>query len=393
VPKSQVGAVPPDYLRRQTLANAERYVTEQLKGYESKVLDAEGQRNVLEYRIFCEIREQAAACRELIQQVARFIAALDALVSLAEAARLNHYVRPRITMDGAIAIDEGRHPVIEKMIAGQRFVPNTIGLDNSANQVLIITGPNMAGKSTVLRQAALIVIMAHMGSFVPAAAATISLTDRIFTRVGALDNLSQGQSTFLVEMQETANILHNATGASLVVIDEIGRGTSTFDGLSIAWAVAEHLHDLGGKGVKTLFATHFHELTDLAAVKPRARNFNIAVKEWNDDIIFLRRLIEGSTNRSYGIQVARLAGIPRPVIARAKQILYDIEQGNFGFESSAVPQTARTEKGPRQLSFFDPPGDMLARTLARLDISGMTPLEALNCLNDLKEKAEKLLRP
>lgn len=385
VPKSQAGAVPAHYLRRQTLANAERYVTEDLKGYEAKVLDAEEQRNIMEYRIFCQIRDQAAACREPIQQAARFIAALDAVTALAEVARRNDYTRPRLVTDGTIAIADGRHPVIEKMIAGQRFVPNTIGMDNAASQVLIITGPNMAGKSTVLRQVALSVIMAHMGSFVPAASAVISLTDRVFTRVGALDNLSQGQSTFLVEMQETANILHNATGSSLVVLDEIGRGTSTFDGLSIAWAVAEYLHDLKATGVKTLFATHYHELTELALTHPRVKNFSIAVKEWNDQIIFLHKLVEGGTNRSYGIQVARLAGVPDPVIQRAKKILFDIE--SEGKATSGQIRSASPPKGPVQLSLFLPAEHEVVAKLKRLDITSLTPLAAINLLDELAHKA------
>jgi len=386
VPKSQAAAVPPHYQRRQTLANAERYVTETLKDFEAKVLDAESQRNILEYNIFCEVRAQAAACRDPIRQAARFIAALDAVTSLAEAARLNHYTRPRITTDGVIVIEEGRHPVIEQMIAGQRFVPNTVSLDNTANQVLVITGPNMAGKSTVLRQVALTVIMAHMGSFVPASSAAISLTDRIFTRVGALDNLSQGQSTFLVEMQETANILHNATGESLVVLDEIGRGTSTFDGLSIAWAVAEYLHDFKSTGVKTLFATHYHELTELALTHPRVKNLSIAVKEWNDRIVFLHRLVEGGTNRSYGIQVARLAGIPAPVIQRAKKILFDIESEGRTAKTGAARAGARAD-GPVQLSLFQAADHEVIAKLKRLDITSLTPLAALNLLDDLVRKA------
>jgi len=278
--------------------------------------------------------------------------------------------------------------VVEKMITGERFVPNSVNLDDQDNQVLIITGPNMAGKSTVLRQVALVVIMAQMGSFVPAAKASLSITDRIFTRVGALDNLSHGQSTFMVEMEETANILNNATEKSLIIMDEIGRGTSTFDGLSIAWAVAEYLHDLNNRGVKTLFATHYHELTDLAQTKPRVKNFNILVKEWNDEIIFLRKLVEGGTNRSYGIQVARLAGIPPGVIGRAKKILYNIEQGEY--DSIGSPCLIREEegitRGPVQLDLFRKPENPVLDKLSKADISRMTPLEALNFLNELQEK-------
>ncbi|MBW1834437.1 MAG: DNA mismatch repair protein MutS, partial [Deltaproteobacteria bacterium] len=325
IPKTHSEIVPANYVRKQTLVNAERYITDELKTYEKKVLDAEERRSALEYEIFNEIREQVIINNKTIQNTAQFLAGLDCLLNLAEIADQNDYNRPQINTDGRIIIEDGRHPVVEKMIAGERFVPNSINIDNDENQIIIITGPNMAGKSTVLRQVALIVLMAQMGSFVPAEKASISVTDRIFTRVGALDNLSSGQSTFMVEMEETANILNNANEQSLVIMDEIGRGTSTFDGLSIAWAVAEYLHDLNQKGVKTLFATHYHELTDLAQKKHRIKNYNIAVKEWNDEIIFLRKLVEGGTNRSYGIQVARLAGLPEHVIKRAKKILYNIE--------------------------------------------------------------------
>jgi DNA mismatch repair protein MutS len=319
------------------------------------------------------------------------LARIDCLANLAEIADQNDYCRPAMTTNGCIMIEDGRHPVVEKMISGERFVPNTIQLDNQKHQVLIITGPNMAGKSTVLRQVALVVLMAQMGSFIPAAKAMISITDRIFTRVGALDNLSHGQSTFMVEMEETANILNNATEKSLVIMDEIGRGTSTFDGLSIAWAVAEYLHDLKNKGVKTLFATHYHELTELAQTKPRVKNYNIAVKEWNDEIIFLRKLVEGGTNRSYGIQVARLAGIPDRVIKRAKKILLDIEQGGYAAGESACLGIVKAEssKGPVQLDLFRKPENPVIEKLNRADISRMTPLEALNLLSELQQQANK----
>jgi len=292
--------------------------------------------------------------------------------------------------EGHILIEDGRHPVVEKMITGERFVPNSIRVDDIENQILVITGPNMAGKSTVLRQVALMVLMAQMGSFIPAAKASINVTDRIFTRVGALDNLSQGQSTFMVEMQETANILHSATRQSLVIMDEIGRGTSTFDGLSIAWAVAEYLHDFKGRGVKTLFATHYHELTELAKKKLRVKNYNIAVKEWNDEIIFLRKLVEGGTNRSYGIQVARLAGIPDQVIRRAKKILYHIENSEDGITGSTVlaVDADNTSQGQVQLSLFRKPNQLVVEKLRELDISKMTPLEAMNYLSELQEKAK-----
>ena len=353
-----------------------------------KVLGAEDQRAALEYRIFCEIRSEVIDNHQHIQAAARFLARIDCLLNLAEVADHNDFHRPEMTSDGCIYIEDGRHPVVEKMITGERFVPNTIKLDDQDNQLLIITGPNMAGKSTVLRQVALAVIMAQMGSFVPAAKASISIIDRIFTRVGALDNLSHGQSTFMVEMEETANILNNATDKSLIIMDEIGRGTSTFDGLSIAWAVAEYLHDLNDRGVKTLFATHYHELTELAQTKPRVKNLNILVKEWNDEIIFLRKLVEGGTNRSYGIQVARLAGIPPAVIGRAKKILYSIEQGEYDSIGSTglCRKEGNVNPGPVQLDLFRKPENPALDSLIKADISKMTPLEALNFLNELQQK-------
>jgi len=384
VPKARAASVPGHYVRKQTLVNAERYITDELKTFESRVLGAEEQRAVLEHRLFQEVCAEAARHHPKIQAVARFLAQLDCLLSLAEVADQNDYCRPEILADGRIHIEEGRHPVVEKMISGERFVPNSIVLDDAENQVLVITGPNMAGKSTVLRQVALLVIMAQMGSFVPARRAAIGMVDRIFTRVGALDNLSQGQSTFMVEMQETANILNNATEKSLVILDEIGRGTSTFDGLSIAWAVAEYLHDLNQKGVKTLFATHYHELTDLADQKPRVQNFNIAVKEWNDEIIFLRKLVPGGTNRSYGIQVARLAGIPPAVIRRAKKILYGIESGEHGAPVT-VASGRGASPGPVQLDLFRKSETQVLERLRTIDLDKLTPLEAMNLLNLLQE--------
>ncbi|MBF0389879.1 MAG: DNA mismatch repair protein MutS [Desulfamplus sp.] len=337
VSKGQAASVPDNYIRKQTLVNAERFITQELKEVESKVLNAEEKRATLEYEIFSKIREEIILKTPSILAMARFLATVDVIFCFAENADLNNYTRPQINDNQIISITDGRHPVVEKLVDGERYVPNSVTLDNYKNQILIITGPNMAGKSTVLRQVALIVLMAHTGSFVPAAEADIAITDRIFTRVGALDNLSQGESTFMVEMEETANILNNATENSLVILDEIGRGTSTFDGLSIAWAVAEYLHDLEGKGVKTLFATHYHELIALEETKPRVKNYNIAVKEFNDNIIFLRRLVEGGTNRSYGIQVARLAGVPEKVVLRAKDILKQIEnRGNQANSDSDI---------------------------------------------------------
>ncbi len=384
VSKARIKSVPDHYVRKQTLVNAERYITDDLKQFEAKVLGAEDKRAQLEYELFCQLREKIIENTELIFSVARFIAQLDCLLCLAMVAEQNDYHRPSFTHDGVIDISDGRHPVVEKVLSGERFVPNSIRLDDETLQILIITGPNMAGKSTILRQTAIIVIMAQMGSFVPAGAAMISMTDRIFTRVGALDNLASGQSTFLVEMQETANILNSATPQSLVIMDEIGRGTSTFDGLSIAWAVADYLHDLNGKGVKTLFATHYHELCELSEHKPRVKNYHIAVKEWNDEIIFLRKLVEGGTNRSYGIQVARLAGIPSAVISQAKKKIFKIEN-----RTQVKAHLMDREGRPVQMSLFRTPGQEVIDELRRIDINRMSPLEALTRLDDLKQKAEE----
>ncbi len=389
VPKTHSQSVPAHYHRKQTLVNAERYITDELKHFEQQVLGAEEKRAALEYEIFSDIRKKIVALNPAIQRVAAFFARLDCLLGLADLAETNGYHRPEFNLEGRLVIESGRHPVVETMIAGERFVPNTLRMDDTDSQVLIITGPNMAGKSTVLRQVAISVILAQLGSFVPAAKADMPVIDRIFTRVGALDNLAAGQSTFMVEMQETAHILNHATPASLVIMDEIGRGTSTFDGMSIAWAVAEYLHDLSGCGVKTLFATHYHELTELAGKKRRVKNFNIAVKEWNDDIIFLRKLVEGGTNRSYGIQVARLAGIPEKVIKRSKTILTRIETANNGVRGLSPDggNGADDAKAPVQIEMFRPPEEILMDELRRLDTSQMTPLEALNTLDTLCRKA------
>ncbi len=313
VSRPNLPSVPSDYQRKQTLVNGERFLTPELKEYEILVLEAEEKRWQLEVELFHEVCRQVAQESPRLQKTAGLLSDLDVLTSLAQTAQENRYQKPFLNESETISLKESRHPVIEKNLPAQRFVPNSIDLDNEEQQMIIITGPNMAGKSTILRQAALICLMAQMGSFVPAEKAEIGLIDQIFTRVGASDDLSSGQSTFMVEMQETAQILHQATERSLVLLDEIGRGTSTFDGLSIAWAVAEFLHDLKGKGVKTLFATHYHELTDLTQTKKKVKNYHVSVKEYNQQIIFLRKLQEGGTSRSYGIQVARLAGIPIPV--------------------------------------------------------------------------------
>ncbi len=388
VSKTHIKSVPAHYVRKQTLVNGERYISEDLKIYESRVLGAEEKRARLEYELFCAVRQSVAKNNRRTGKVADLLSQVDVLLALAELADQNGYTKPLIHEEGSLYLKESRHPVVEKLITSERFISNTVEMDNSSRQILIITGPNMAGKSTLLRQVALLVLMAQIGSFVPAQDAAIGIVDRIFTRVGASDNLAQGQSTFMVEMQESANILNNATEKSLVILDEIGRGTSTFDGLSIAWAVAEYLHDWKGCGIKVIFATHYHELTDLALTKPRVKNYNVAVKEWNEEIIFLRKLVEGSTNRSYGIQVARLAGIPREVLKRAKEILKNIEAGEF--DVAGVPQVGHSTKTPDkassvQLSLFKTPDQTVIDTLKNLDVDTITPLEALNKLHALKE--------
>jgi len=392
VSKAQSNKVPEHYIRKQTLVNAERFITDEMKQVESTILNAQDKRCALEYKIFCSIRDKIILKADLILKLADFIAHIDAFQGLARAASENSYTKPVINKDNQILIEDGRHPVVEKLIQGERYVPNSIEMDDVENQMLLITGPNMAGKSTVLRQVALTVLMAQMGSFVPAKKTSLCIIDRIFTRVGALDNLSSGQSTFMVEMEETANIVNNATSKSLVILDEIGRGTSTFDGMSIAWAVAEYLHDFDNKGVKTLFATHYHEMTKLEKIKPRVKNFNIAVKEFNDNIVFLRRLVRGGTNKSYGIQVARLAGIPDKVINNAKYILSRIEQKNNRDMIKPDPKKTkkkgkkRKDRDANQMELFNNQGQSIKKMLEKIDISSITPLEALNLLNDLKTK-------
>ncbi len=392
VSKAQSLDVPDHYIRKQTLVNAERFITDEMKKVESTILNAQDKRCAMEYNIFCTIRDKVVSKAPSILKMANFIARIDALQGLAKVASENGYTKPVINDQNTLSIKDGRHPVVEKLITGERYVPNSIEMDDVENQILLITGPNMAGKSTVLRQVALTVLMAQMGSFVPAEKASLSIVDRIFTRVGALDNLSSGQSTFMVEMEETANIVNNATHKSLVILDEIGRGTSTYDGMSIAWAVAEYLHDLHNKGVKTLFATHYHELIKLEELKPRVKNFNIAVKEFNDNIVFLRRLVKGGTNKSYGIQVARLAGIPDSVIMSAKSVLSGIEQnGSTDIQKQPPVKTKKKQKrktkDDNQLELFNSSEQALKKMLEKIDISSITPLEALNLLNDLKQKS------
>ena len=389
VTRRNLGRVPEDYQRKQTLTNAERFITPTLKEYETKVLGAEERMVTLEYDLFQQLRTQAAAEGPRLQQTAKALATLDSLMALADLAHAKDYVRPQIDDSDILQIDGGRHPVVETMPLKEAFVPNDVSMDNQSRQLLIITGPNMAGKSTFMRQVALIALMAQMGGFVPADRAHIGVLDRIFTRVGASDNLAGGESTFMVEMNETANILQHATRRSLIVLDEIGRGTSTFDGVSIAWAVAEYLHDNAAVAAKTLFATHYHELTDLALTRERVQNCNVAVKEWNDRIIFLRKIVSGSASRSYGIQVGRLAGLPEEVISRAKEILHNLEAGEY--VDSDTPRLGKGKKQPlkepvSQLSLFSDPreSDLRAR-LEAVDISSLTPLEGLNLLDELKK--------
>ncbi|MBN1956592.1 MAG: DNA mismatch repair protein MutS [Desulfuromonadales bacterium] len=389
VTQRNLDRIPEDYQRKQTLTNAERFITPALKEYESKVLGAEERMVELEYNLFQKLRLKAAAEIPRIQKTADALATLDALLSLADLAHEKNYVRPHIDNSNILKISGGRHPVVECMALKEAFVPNDVSLDGEKNQLLIITGPNMAGKSTFMRQVALITLMAQLGSFVPADAAHIGAVDRIFTRVGASDNLARGESTFMVEMNETANILRHATPQSLIILDEIGRGTSTFDGVSIAWAVAEYLHDHEKVAAKTLFATHYHELTDLALTRSRIKNFNVAVKEWNDQIIFLRKIVAGGASRSYGIQVGRLAGLPESVILRAKEILKNLESGEY--IDSGAPRLGegknQAHKAPApQLSLFTQDSDdQLRKRLINIDTSLMTPLEALNVLDELKK--------
>jgi DNA mismatch repair protein MutS len=373
--------VPPDYLRRQTLVGAERYVTAELKEYESRVLGAEERIGRLEFELFGQVRAEVAAAAGPLLRTARAVGSLDALASLGEVAHQRGYVRPQVDDGFALEIVDGRHPVLEA--GGTPFTPNDVTLDPARCQIMILTGPNMSGKSVFMRQVALLTLMAQMGSFVPARSARIGLVDRILTRVGAQDNMARGQSTFLVEMVETASILHHATERSLILLDEVGRGTSTFDGLAIAWAVTEELHERG-RGAKVLFATHYHELTALAERLPRVHNFHVAVREWNDEIIFLHKVRPGGTDRSYGIQVARLAGLPPAVIARAKAILGELERERSELQSAVAPEPPAA--GPAQLGLFPPTHDPLLRELAALDLGAVTPLQALNLLADWQQR-------
>ena len=382
--------VPDYFIRKQTLVNAERYITPELKEWEDKILGAEEKINRLEYEIFQTIRQKVGDYVLAIQKNSKRIAELDCYLSLAVAAHENNYVRPEINDSQVLTITEGRHPVVEKNLPpGEDFIANDVHLDPDSEQIWIITGPNMAGKSTFLRQVGLIVLMAQIGSYVPALSASIGIVDRIFTRVGASDNLALGESTFLVEMNETANILNNATNRSLILLDEIGRGTSTFDGLSIAWSVAEYIHNQDRLRSKTLFATHYHELTELAVLYPRIKNYNVAVEEWEDQVIFLRRIVPGGTDNSYGIYVAQMAGLPAELIERAREILANLEANELT-PNSLKPRLAERQSGrnvdANQLSLFpDQESGKLKKKLEEMDINNLTPLQALQKLDELKK--------
>jgi DNA mismatch repair protein MutS len=378
----------PDYFtRKQTLANAERFITPELKEYEEKILTAEEKILALESELFAgllgTIDEHAAE----IQANAGLIATLDCFASLAGVAEENSYVLPEVSGENRIEITGGRHPVIERLLPpGEAYTPNDIALENTGNQVLIITGPNMSGKSSYLRQAGLIVLLAHIGSFVPAKAARIGLVDRIFTRVGASDNIASGESTFLVEMHEAANILNTATPKSLILLDEVGRGTSTFDGISIAWALTEYIHDR--IGAKTLFATHYHELNELASLFPRVRNMKVEVREYGDKVIFLHKVTPGYADHSYGIQVAQMAGLPEEVTERAKQILKNLEGSGLSVHDEPLAARGRSARGEMQMTLFEMKDDKLREALKGLDIEKMTPLEALQKLAEMKKMTD-----
>ena len=378
VSKSFLGQVPDHYIRKQTLTNCERYITQELKELETQVLTAKDRLTALEYQIFTELRLEIAAQAARVQQTASSVAGVDVLCSLASVAAQKGYCRPEVTEDCRISIQEGRHPVVEQMLKNSLFVPNDTQLGTRDNQVSIITGPNMAGKSTYMRQVALIVLMAQMGSFVPAKSARIGIVDRVFTRIGASDDLASGQSTFMVEMAEVASILKYATSRSLLILDEIGRGTSTYDGMAIARAVLEYAANPRKLGAKTLFATHYHELSTIEAELPNVKNYNIAVKKRGDQMIFLRRIVPGAADDSYGVEVAKLAGLPGAVIARARELLQELESGTG--EKPAPRQSEPDE----QMSMTDLNLVRIRQELETLSVETLTPIEAMNQLYKLK---------
>ena len=390
--------MPEYFIRKQTLTNAERYTTDELKNLEDVILGAEDKLYSLEYELFCQVRDQIAAQVLRIQKTARAVAAVDVYVSLSTVATRNNYIKPSINERGTIQIKGGRHPVVERMMRDDLFVANDTYLDNGKNRISIITGPNMAGKSTYMRQTALIVLMAQIGSFVPADQANIGICDRIFTRVGASDDLASGQSTFMVEMTEVANILRNATRNSLLILDEIGRGTSTFDGMSIAWAVVEHISNTKLLGAKTLFATHYHELTELEGIISGVNNYCIAVKEQGDDIVFLRKIIKGGADKSYGIQVAKLAGVPDSVIQRAKELVEELIDSDLIAKTREIAEVSSNISNRKpvpkpdevelsQLTLFDTVReDDIIKEIRELELGRMTPIDALNTLYRMQTK-------
>jgi DNA mismatch repair protein MutS len=387
VPRGQLDRVPANYVRKQTIKTAERYITPELKEFETKVLKADELAHDLEYDIFGALRDEVAQHVRRVLDTARAVAQIDALAGLAQVAADNHYVAPTIDESDTIEIVEGRHPVLERSNACETFVPNDCTLDRDTRNIAILTGPNMAGKSTYIRQVALITLLAQIGSFVPAERARIGVVDRIFTRVGAGDDISRGESTFMVEMVEIANILNNATERSLVILDEVGRGTSTFDGLALAWAIAEHIHEQ--VGCRTLFATHYHQLTDLASRFPGFQNKNVAVREVGDEIVFLHKILDGGTDRSYGIHVARLAGVPAPVIERARAILGDLERDEEDLAERILahaPAPATQQDAPQQLGLFAAAPSAVEQELKKLDLDQLTPIEALLKLRELQKK-------
>jgi len=389
VTKSYLNLVPEYYMRKQTLSNSERYITPELKEMEAKILGAEEKLIELEYKVFIKVRDMIKNEMERVQMVSKIIAKIDGLNSLSQVAYNNNYVRPELNNDGILEIKNGRHPVVEKMLKEVMFVPNDTYLNRDKQRVLIITGPNMAGKSTYMRQVAIITLMAQVGSFVPAEYANIGVVDRIFTRIGASDNLSQGESTFMVEMNEVSNIIQNATKDSLIILDEVGRGTSTFDGLSIAWSVIEYIAN--NIKAKTLFATHYHELTKLEEDMEGVVNYNILVEEKGEEIIFLRKIVRGSTDRSYGIEVARLAGINNSIIKRAREILKSIEsQQNSGLAIEDSDNSITTENTLEQISFFDNDNKEFINKIKNIDIIKLTPMDTMNILYDLVEEAKRL---
>lgn len=386
VTKPNLDMVPGDYIRKQTLVGGERFITPELKEYETKVLGAEERLKNLEYQLFQEILDEVQKESSLLSRAAHSITIADFLSSLSVIAKRYNYVKPSVEESGVIDITEGRHPVLEKIPSDEKFIPNNTYMDTGDNRLLIITGPNMAGKSTYMRQVALIVLMAQVGSFVPASHARIGIVDRIFTRIGASDFLTRGQSTFMVEMIEVANIIHNATNKSLILLDEVGRGTSTFDGISIAWAVAEHI--LNEIRARTLFATHYHELTELGITHNEVRNYNVSVKEWGDEIIFLRKIEEGPSDKSYGIQVARLAGISEDIVNRAKEVLANLEKEELNETGTPKFADKKAKGGASQLDLFASMPDTIVKEIMNLDVKGLTPEDALNKLLELKRRID-----